>query len=146
MIYKSIDPPQSLLGASLIAAADAAAARTLLGLGTAAIEDADAFASSSAFVELADDVDFVEGELFGHLADFSNPHGVTAAQLGLGTAAMLNTGTASGEIPLLGANGYLYTDGLSTPWLNIQHNGGLIRVSSAPAASRPMSARRSRRL
>lgn len=98
-------------GRSLLAAADAAAGRTLFGLGTAATAAATDFQPvDSDLTAIAALSTTSYGRAFLTLADAAA--GRTA--LGLGTAATVDTGTASGNVPLLGASGLLATARLGT--------------------------------
>jgi len=104
-------------GRALIAGIDAAAQRTTLGLGTAALQPSTAFAAASASLTAlgsvtpaADTLAYYTGTTTGGSTSLTSAGRTliasadAAAQrtaLGLGTAATSNTGTSAGQIPVL---------------------------------------------
>lgn len=74
-------------GLALLDDADAAAQRTTLGLGTAAVEDASAFLAAS--------IDYLEPSQ--NLADVDSA-ATSRTNLGLGGAAVLDVGTGTGDV------------------------------------------------
>jgi len=88
-----------LTSSNNLADVDASVARTNLGLGSAATNDASAFDPAGAADSAAG---VVSNALTTHTADVSNPHQVTAAQVG---ALSTNGGTANGTISVLSVGG-----------------------------------------
>jgi hypothetical protein len=86
-------------------------ARSNLGLGSAALSATTDFAAAS-HTHAQSDITGLVSALSGKLAAASNLSDLTSASsarsnLGLGTAALVNTGTGNGNVPLLDSNGKL---------------------------------------
>jgi hypothetical protein len=86
-------------------------ARSNLGLGSAALSATTDFAAAS-HTHAQSDITGLVSALAGKLAAASNLSDLTSASsarsnLGLGTAALVNTGTGNGNVPLLDSNGKL---------------------------------------
>lgn len=100
-------------------ATDAAGARTALGLGTAALRDVGLTSGNVPTIEATDKLDPtiipLLSDLDGTLPVTKGGTGSTNAatartNLGIGTAGTANTGTASGNVALLGAGGKFAAD------------------------------------
>jgi hypothetical protein len=147
-------------GRALLALADAAALRSAAGLGTAATQAATAFDSAGAAAAAQAASQPLDSDLtaiaaltttsFGRsFLELANAAGARTL-LGLGTAATVNTGTASGDVPLLGTGGRLdiarLASGTPDGTKFVRDDGTLAAPaggSSAPARAYPVLAPRS---
>jgi hypothetical protein len=101
---------------------NAGTARTNLGLGSAATAAATAFDAAGAATSAAGTV---QANLTTHTSNTSNPHAVTAAQVGAYTTGQVNTALAD-YLPLAGGviSGNLSVNGTLGAMSNLNFDGG----------------------